>query len=306
LKSGEEMEKKIKVAVVGYGNVGRAAVEAIKAASDLELAGVVRSAQKEVPSELVGVPVVQSLTELDSVDVAVLSLPTRMVGEYAVECLKQGINTVDSFDIHGEELLNHRDKLAEAARSSGAVAVISAGWDPGTDSMVRALMELMAPKGLTFTNFGPGMSLGHSVAAKAIPGVRDALSMTIPTGSGVHRRMVYVELAEGAEQDEIAAQIKADPYFSRDETHVYPVGSVEALKDVGHGVIIERKGTSGQAANQLLKWEMRINNPALTAQVMVSAARASVKQQPGAYTLLEIPLLDYFPGHPSELIKRLV
>ena len=147
---------------------------------------------------------------------------------------------MDSFDIHGEELLNHRDKLAEAARSSGAVAVISAGWDPGTDSMVRALMELMAPKGLTFTNFGPDES-GPFCGCK---------SHSRREGCPVHDYPHWLRCASphgvcgvgggcGAGRDCCSDQ--GDPYFSRDETHVYPVGSVEALKDVGHGVIIERK-----------------------------------------------------------------
>ncbi len=302
-------ENKISVAIVGYGNVGRAALQAITAAPDLQLAGVVRSSpiKKEVlPPELRGTAVVANIEELPRVDTALLCAPTRKVTELAVEYLSRGINTVDSFDLHGEQLLAHRKQLSEAARKSATAAVVSAGWDPGTDSLVRALMEVMAPRGLTFTNFGPGMSLGHSVAAKAIPGVVDALSVTIPKGSGVHRRLVYVELAPDATLGWVAAQIKADPYFSRDETHVYQVEEVGALKDVGHGVLLERKGTSGETGNQLFRWEMRINNPALTAQVMAAAARASVKQQPGAYTLLEIPLAHYFWENEDELIRRLL
>lgn len=301
--------EKINVAVVGYGNVGRGALQAVIAAPDLNVAGVVSSSyakNKTMPSELQNVAVVGKIEELSNVDVALLCVPTRRVGDFAVDCLTKGINTVDSFDLHGEELLAHRARLAQVAQNSGAAAVISAGWDPGTDSLLRALMELMTPRGLTFTNFGPGMSLGHSVAAREVPGVVDALSVTIPKGSGVHRRLVYVELEPGIALAEIEAKIKHDPYFSQDETHVYQVESVRELTDVGHGVVIERKGTSGETGNQLLRWEMRINNPALTSQVMVAAARASVKQQPGAYTLLEIPLADYFSENNNELIRRLV
>jgi diaminopimelate dehydrogenase len=213
---------------------------------------------------------------------------------------------VDSYDLHGDDLVNYRAALSKSAQDHNAVAVLSSGWDPGTDSILRALMEIMAPQGLTFTNFGPGMSMGHSVAAKAVPGVKDALSMTIPKGSGVHRRMVYVELSPGTKLEEVRGLIHNDPYFNKDETFVYQVDSIDALKDVGHGVLMERTGTSGKTANQQFKWEMRINNPALTAQVMVAAARASTKQSPGAYTLLEIPLIDYFSGNVDELIRRLV
>lgn len=297
-----------KIAVVGYGNIGKYAIQAINAAPDLELAGVVRrSVNKEaLPLELRGVPVVSKIRELGKVDVALLCVPTRSVPALAKEILAQGINTVDSYDLHGDPLLEYRRQIGERAKTEGKIAILAAGWDPGTDSMVRALMELMAPQGLTFTNFGPGMSMGHSVAVKAVPGVLDALAMTIPQGSGVHRRLVYVELTPGADLNTIQEQIKTDPYFAKDETHVYQVTSIESLKDVGHGVLMERRGTSGQTANQQLQWEMRINNPALTAQVMVAGARASMRQKPGAYTLLEIPLVDYFSGNCDELIRRLV
>ena len=298
----------IKVAVVGYGNIGMFAVQAVQAASDLELVGVVRRPQscKNAPPELAGISVVSQIIELGPVDVALLCVPTRSVPAQAMKLVALGINTVDSYDIHGHKLLEYHQSLGEEARKHGAVSVLAAGWDPGSDSMIRALMEIMAPRGLTFTNFGPGMSMGHSVAVKALPGVIDALSMTIPAGSGVHRRLVYVELVPGTDFADIQRLIKEDPYFKHDETHVYQVESILGLKDVGHGVLLERSGTSGQTANQSFKWEMRINNPALTAQVMVAAARASVKQEPGSYTLLEIPLVDYFSEDSGELIRRLV
>lgn len=298
----------IRAAVVGYGNIGKFAVQAVQAAPDLELVGVVRRKvePQELPPELQGLAVVDDVTKLGQVDVALLCVPSRSVPQKARELVELGINTVDSFDIHGESLLSYKREIDAKAKERGAVAVIAAGWDPGTDSVVRALLELMAPRGITFTNFGPGMSMGHSVAAKAVQGVRAALSMTIPAGAGRHRRLVYVELEPGAELAEVEAAIKADPYFAQDETTVYPVENVKDLQDLGHGVLMERVGTSGQTANQRFRWEMRINNPALTAQVMVSAARASLKQQPGAYTLLEIPPIHCLPGDPGELIKRLV
>ena len=96
-------------------------------------------------------------------------------------------------------------------KAHNAVAVIAAGWDPGSDSIVRTLMQSLAPKGLTYTNFGPGMSMGHSVCVRSKEGVKNALSVTIPKGEGLHRRMVYVELEEGAKLDDVTAAIKADP-----------------------------------------------------------------------------------------------
>ena len=196
--------------------------------------------------------------------------------------------------------------MGEVARKHGKVSVISAGWDPGSDSIVRALLEACAPKGITYTNFGPGMSMGHTVAVKAIDGVKAALSMTIPVGTGIHRRMVYIELKDGYDFKLVAEAIKADPYFVHDETHVMQVECVDNLKDMGHGVNLTRKGVSGKTQNQLFEFDMKINNPALTGQILVATARASMKQQPGCYTLIEIPVIDMLYGDREELIRHLV
>lgn len=204
-----------------------------------------RNATAPQPEELAGIPVASNLSELKDVDVAILATPTRKVEQAALHALSLGINTVDSFDIH-TSIPELRKTLGEAARKAGKVSVISAGWDPGSDSVVRTLLQAIAPEGITYTNFGPGRSMGHTVAVKAIEGVKDALSMTIPLGTGIHRRMVYIELLPGYELAEVAAKIKADPYFASDETHVLAVESVDALNDVGHGVNMVRKGVSGK------------------------------------------------------------
>lgn len=298
--------KKVRAAVVGYGNIGRYVLEALQAASDFEIAGVLRrSGADDCPAELREYPVVKTVKELRNVDVAILCTPTRKVEEYAKEFLALGVRTVDSFDVHaGIPAL--RRTLDAVAKAHDTVAVISAGWDPGSDSIVRALLEAIAPKGITYTNFGPGMSMGHTVAVKAVEGVKAALSMTIPTGTGIHRRMVYIELKEGYDFGKVAAAIKADPYFVNDETHVKLVPSVDALLDMGHGVNLTRKGVSGKTQNQLFEFNMRINNPALTAQILVCAARAAMRRQPGCYTMIEIPVIDLLPGEREEWIAHLV
>lgn len=297
---------KTKVAIVGYGNIGRFSLEAVEAAGDMECVGVVRrSGSADGIPELSPYKVVSDISELGKVDVAILAVPSRKVAETAAKYLKMGISTVDSFDIH-TDICALRAELGAIAGASGAVSVISAGWDPGSDSVVRALMQALAPKGISYTNFGPGRSMGHSVAAKAIDGVRDALSVTIPIGTGLHRRMVYVELEPGADAAAVEAAIKADPYFAHDETHVIPVDSIDSLNDMGHGVNLVRKGVSGRTHNQLLEFNMRINNPALTGQVLVMAARAAVRQRPGCYTMIEIPVIDCLEGDRNDLIKQLV
>lgn len=298
--------KKIRAAVVGYGNIGKYVVEALEAATDFEIAGIVRrngSANK--PAELDRYKVVKDIKELSDVDVAILATPTRSVEKYAKEILALGINTVDSFDIH-TQITSLRCSLNEVAVANKAVSIISAGWDPGSDSVVRTLLQAIAPKGVSYTNFGPGMSMGHTVAVKAIPGVKAALSMTIPVGTGIHRRMVYIEVEDGYKYEDVAAAIKSDAYFVNDDTHVIEVPSVDDLLDMGHGVSLTRKGVSGKTQNQLFEFNMKINNPALTGQVLVCVARASMKQKPGCYTMIEIPVIDLLQGEREELISHLV
>ncbi len=298
--------RKIRAAIVGYGNIGKYTLQALNAAPDFEVAGVVRRAGAEnLPQELEGYNVVKDIRELGDVDVAILATPTRSVEKYAKDILALGINTVDSFDIHSK-ILDLRRSLGESAESGNAVSIISAGWDPGSDSVVRTLLEAIAPKGITYTNFGPGMSMGHTVAVKAVEGVKAALSMTIPVGTGIHRRMVYIELEDGYDFNQVAATIKSDPYFVNDETHVIKVPCVDDLLDMGHGVNLTRKGVSGTTQNQLFEFNMRINNPALTAQVLVCCARATMRQQPGCYTMIEIPLIDLLSGDREQHIAHLV
>lgn len=298
--------KKIRAAVVGYGNIGRYTVESLEAAPDFEIAGVVRrQGDKEKPLELTPYEVVDDITKLKEVDVAFLCTPTRSCPDYAERLVALGINTVDSFDIH-TSILEYRTRQTENCKKAGRVSVIAAGWDPGSDSVVRVLLEALAPKGLTYTNFGPGMSMGHSVVARSKKGVKNALSMTIPLGEGIHRRMVYVELEDGYTVAQVEAELKADDYFAHDELHVFAVKSVDDVRDMGHGVHLTRKGTSGKTPNQRMSFDMSINNPALTAQILVGVARASFRLAPGCYTLPEIPVIDLLPQSREEVVATLV
>lgn len=296
---------KIKAAIVGYGNIGHYVLDALKESSDFEIIGIVRRSISNIPSELMPYKVSTKIDDLGEVDVAILCTPTREIEKYATEYLSKGINTVDSYDIHSS-IADLRRNLDTVAKANGCVSIISAGWDPGSDSIVRTIMQAAAPKGITYTNFGPGMSMGHTVCVKSKAGVKNALSMTIPLGTGIHRRMVYVELEDGARLEDVAAAVKADPYFASDETHVVAVASVDEVKDMGHGVHMVRKGVSGVTQNQRFEFNMSINNPALTAQILVGTARAAMRQRPGAYTMIEIPVIDLLEGDREELIKHLV
>ena len=298
--------KNIRAAVVGYGNIGHYSVQALEAAPDFEIAGIVRrQGDKDKPAELAAYEVVDDIAKLKNVDVAILATPTRTCPDFSEKIVAMGINTVDSFDIH-TSILDYRTRQMENCKKAGRVSVISAGWDPGSDSIVRVLLESLAPKGLSYTNFGPGMSMGHSVVARSKKGVKNALSMTIPLGEGIHRRMVYVELEDGYTVEQVYDELKADDYFAHDELHVFAVKSVDEVRDMGHGVHMSRKGVSGKTQNQRFSFDMSINNPALTGQVLVNVARASMRLQPGCYTMPEIPVIDMLPGTREEVVATLV
>lgn len=130
---------------MGYGNIGHFVLDALETAPDFEIAGVVRRSVANIPAELTPYKVVTDITELGKVDVAILCTPTREVEKYAAQYLAMGINTVDSYDIHTSivDLRNHLDAIA---KEHGTVAIISAGWDPGSDSVVRTLMQAAAPR----------------------------------------------------------------------------------------------------------------------------------------------------------------
>ena len=299
----------IRVIIVGFGNIGKAVYEAITAAPDFILAGIVEpNASANIPNEMEKDKIIADISQLDKfgkIDVAIICTPSRSVPEYAPKYLSKGINTVDSYDIHSS-IWEVKTELDKCAKDNNAVAVLSSGFDPGADSVIRALFEVMAPKGITYINFGPGMSMGHTVAVKAIDGVKNALSMTIPTGAGVHRRMVYVELKDGYDFEKVAENIKKDPYFAKDETHIIEEKDITSIIDVGHGVNMTRKGVSGTTHNQNFEFNMKIHNPALTGQVLLSSARAAVKQKPGCYTTIEIPPIDFLYGDKEDIIRRLV
>jgi diaminopimelate dehydrogenase len=306
--------KKFTVAIHSFGNIGHRALEAALAAPDCECLGVIRRASSlgQDAHALRGVQDYPSLEALQEAkgkpDVVILCGPSRTVPATAAALLAKGCNTVDSFDIHGE-ISATVASLHQAAVQGGVSAITAAGWDPGTDSVMRALFEAMAPVGSTFTNFGRGRSMGHSVAARAIEGIADATAITIPVGGGRHSRLVYVVLEAGQDFETVKARLKADDYFAHDELTVRQCADKAELAmvaDQSHGVLMERTGASGMTDNQILQFDMRINNPALTGQVLLSCARAATRMEAGCYTLIDIPPVKLLPGERMNHIKRFV
>lgn len=305
---------KTTIAIHGLGNIGNHAIDCIKTSPDLTCLGVVRrpaslGKNKDMLQGLQDFASMESLMEAtQKPDVVIICSPSRNMPEIAKNYLAMGINTVDSFDIHSE-IPNLVSSLAPVATEHDAVAVVAAGWDPGTDSALRAYFEAMVPTGTTFTNFGPGRSMGHSVAARNIEGVADATSITVPMGSSRHSRLVYIVPQKGSDREEIKKRLAKDAYFSKDPLDIRFLETAEELHTVAdnsHGVLLERLGASGSTSNQKLSFDMRITNPALTAQVTVACARATTRLAPGCYTFIDIPPVALLPGDRMTHIARLV
>ena len=294
----------MKVIIIGTGNIGTAAQKAVMAAPDMELVGVYHHYEIESLEDGSG-----AAYSLEDADVALICLPTRESPTFAEKMLNMGISTVDSFDIH-TQIPEVRQHLMSVAQATQGVSIISAGWDPGSDSMIRALLHVLAPEGQTFTNFGPGRSMGHTVAAKAIEGVKNALSITLPLGKGKHGRHVYIELEEGYDLEDVRQRLLADDYFAHDATEVELVDDVEQYQTTAHGVLLERTGVASGKDNQQLKFEMKIDNPSLTAQFMVGCARAAyrLKQEGryGCYTTIELAPVWMLQGSAEDNVKALV
>ncbi len=291
--------QKISVAIIGWGNVGRGCKRAIEECSDLMLAGVVRrstSLNKEEP-DLENTRVVDDISKLGKVDVALLCIPSREVPERVKEYQSLGICTVDSFDEHDRIVALKKDCDINA-KAKRVVSIVGAGWDPGTDSAVRAIMRIVSITGRTTTTFGGeegGRSMGHTAAVKSIAGVKNAVSLTLANGRGKHKRRVYVELLPGYDEDKVTHAIKNDPYFKMDPTEVLVVRNINKFNTLHHEANIER---TGMQVNQI--YDVEGVNPEFTANVMVCCVRACITakhaDQYGAYTFIERPLVDYLPG----------
>lgn len=296
----------IRVAIVGWGNVGRYCKYVIDETADMELVGVVRRASSlsVIDADLDGVKVVSDISELVGVDVALVCVPSRYAGDKVAELLQQGISTVDSFDIH-DQIVETKKRLDKIAKENKAVSVLGAGWDPGSDSVIRCLMQIVCPHALTTTTFGGrngGRSMGHTAAVKSIAGVKDAVSLTLPNGAGLQKRLVYVELEDGADFNQIADFIRQDDYFVNDPTDVVAVNDVSKYDTLNHGGEIERRYD-----DIIQRYQVEGINPLMTANVLVSSARAAYRAkkvaQFGAYTMIERPLVDFIAGSLEDQLK---
>lgn len=326
---------KIRIGIVGYGNLGKGVEYALEGAPDMALCGVFTRRDPQKLAVRTGVPVYameQAANLRDSFDVMVLcggsanDLPEQTV-QFA-----RDFNVVDSFDTHAR-IPEHFQAVDEASRAGKKLAVISAGWDPGMFSLNRLYGQAILPQGADYTFWGPGVSQGHSDAIRRIPGVQDARQYTLPVESALeqvrsgrqpelttrekHTRECYVVAEEGADLAAIEDAIKTMPnYFADYDTTVHFVTQEELDRDhsgIPHGGVVFRTGTTGQDQKHRHVVEYRLkldSNPEFTAGVLAACARAAYRMnqagQFGCKTIFDIPPACLHPASSEELRGKLL
>lgn len=330
------MDKKIRLGIVGYGNLGQGVELAIKQNPDMQLIAIfTRRDPLDIKPKYSNAQVVH-LSEAErytkEIDVMLLC------GGSSTDLPEQGpyfasmFNTVDSFDTHAK-IPEYYSVMNQKAMESQKTSVISVGWDPGLFSINRMLAEAILPVGQDYTFWGKGVSQGHSDAIRRIKGVTNAVQYTIPiqeaiekVRSGInpdlatkekHLRDCYVVVEETADKESIELEIKSMPYyFAEYETRVTFITN-EELKvnhsSMPHGGFVIRSGMTGleNGNNQLIEFSLKLDsNPEFTASVMIAYARAVFKMnkegQLGAKTVFDIPLSYLSPKSTDQLIKELL
>lgn len=289
--------KRLRLAVIGWGRLGKACAEGLRDVPELALAGVVRRADSLAAtsdSSIRGMACVSHVSELEAIDAALLCVPSDAAPGVARELLQARVPLVECADFEGEVLRTHHDEIAHLAKRHRVGAVVGAGWDPGLLPQLQHLFELLIPKGHSQVTRHVGAKLHHTAAAESIAGVRGALCSELHDPDGTAHRYVYVELSRGSDFERVRQQIEADPLFADEPTQVLPVDDLAALEQENRGVLIERlgQGTGGPHASLIL--EARLDPVAFTARLMLDAARLLSQQARGAwrYTPCGLVALD--------------
>ena len=329
------MSEKIRVAILGYGNLGRGVEAAMPYNPDMQLVGVFTRRPPETVKTLTAVPVYHVddlLGKKNDIDVLILcggsatDLPVQSP-EWA-----RYFNIVDSFDNHSK-IPEHFAAVDDAACAGGKTALISAGWDPGMFSLLRLLGNCVLPGGADYTFWGKGVSQGHSDAIRRIDGVKDAKQYTIPvedalervrsgenpelTAREKHLRDCFVVAEEGADLARIEREIKTMPaYFEPYDTTVHFITQAELDRDhagIPHGGFVLRSGVTGLKGEtkQLMEFKLTLgSNPEFTSSVLVACARAVVRMDKagmhGCKTIFDVPPAWLSPMDGAELRKMLL
>ena len=324
------MKRKIRIGIVGYGNLGQGAEKAVLQSADLELAAVFsRRALKSTKSGAPVLAIAQSAEYQDKIDVLLLC------GGSATDLPEQGpkfaamFHTVDSFDTHAK-IPAYYQAVDEAARRAGKVAAISVGWDPGLFSLNRLLSGVVLPQGQNYTFWGAGVSQGHSDAVRRLAGVLDAKQYTIPREEYIraaragekpvpseksHWRDCYVVAAAGADLAAIEQEIKTMPnYFAGYQTKVTFVSEEEFRQNhvqMPHGGFIIRSGETSPEKKHTIEFALKLDsNPEFTGSVLAAYARAVFRLaqdgKSGAFTVFDIAFGLLSPEEPAELRRKLL
>jgi diaminopimelate dehydrogenase len=327
---------KIRVGIVGYGNIGRGVELAIRQSADMELTAVfTRRAPESLQLATQGASVV-SMDNIkaytDCVDVMILCGGSATDLPVQAPELAKLFNTVDSFDTHAKIPEFHK-AVGEAALSSGKTSIISVGWDPGLFSMIRMLSGAILPVGEDYTFWGKGVSQGHSDAIRRVDGVKNGIQYTIPATDAIekvrsgemptlttrekHIRECFVVAEDGADQNKIEETIKNMPnYFSDYDTIVHFITEDELKakhSKMPHGGFVFRSGVTGEKEEnkEIIEFSLKLDsNPEFTANVLVAYARAAVRMNKeglnGAKTVFDVPLSYLSPLPVETLIKNLL
>jgi len=308
----------IRIAIAGYGNLGRGVECAIRQNPDMELKAVfTRRDPASLSIRTPGVPVypMEKAAEMaGEIDVMILCGGSATDLPVQTPAMAAHFNVVDSFDTHAK-IPEHFAAVEQAAKAAGKVAVISAGWDPGMFSLNRLYANAILPNGKDYTFWGKGVSQGHSDAIRRIEGVQDARQYTIPVESAVeavragknpelttrekHTRLCYVVAKEGADKARIENEIKTMPnYFADYDTTVHFISQEEMQRDhsgLPHGGCVIRSGRTGWEGehHHVIEYSLKLDsNPEFTSSVLVACARAAVRMQQegqsGCKTLFDI------------------
>lgn len=328
------MDNQINVGIVGYGNLGRGVLLALKQNPDMDPVAVFTRRNPDelhIDDDNVKVEHISHIEEYkDKIDVMILC------GGSATDLPEQGpslakrFNTVDSYDTHAK-IPEYYAAVNEVAKASGKTSVISVGWDPGLFSLNRMLTEAVLPNGETYTFWGKGLSQGHSDAVRRVDGVKAGVQYTIPSEAAMdrvrsgenptlstaekHKRECYVVPEEGADQAKIEHDIKTMPnYFADYDTTVHFISEEELRENhsnMPHGGFVIHSGKTGDNHKQIIEFSLKLeSNPEFTASVLVAYARAAYRLnkegQTGAKTLYDIPPGLLSMRTPGQLRKELL
>lgn len=276
------MTRKLRLAVVGFGKLGKACAETVRADGLLELAGIVRrpeSMGEAMPPAYAQVPVKAHIADLTNVEGALLCVPTEAVEGMAREILQARIPIVECASVEAEHFEAHFEALDRMASNYRAAAIVGAGWEPGAFTLIQRLFGQLIPKGQSTLSHQPGVSLHHTAAVREIAGVVDAVCAEFPGAGGGMQRYVYVQIEPKADLETIRQQLQTDPLFAGEETLVIPVASVAEL-EAGHGLLLERRETGG---HQSMLLEARFEPARFAARIMVAAAHELPLLKAGAH-----------------------